>query len=311
MGKTRHDMGEVTAEAHASAVAQEEAAPATDIPPPPALSEKEAAEAEEERVREEEKTNFWNEDTPWKNMKGKVMSLACGDMNNLWCLSPPFGAVWVWKWHGLGGSPCINLQSEDSKGRWHFIPGHELQAVDTAADGTVWGLAKDGRTAHFEWTVSGWRGAFEFPKDSREPMLGITCGNKDNVWAFNEQGLPFQFETGAWRIRSPPASGNVVQIKCGADGDAWAIDADGQPFRFDEDFDWLKIGEMKVKKIAVGNKNRVYAIAGVRNYVWRWKKEEERWAHILSPCPFVDIAAGNDGTVWAVDRNKEMWWLHD
>ena len=39
--------------------------------------------------------------------------------------------------------------------------------------------------------------------------------------------------------------------------------------RFDEDFDWLKIGEMKVKKIAVGNKNRVYAIAGVNQLVER------------------------------------------
>ena len=57
--------------------------------------------------------------------------------------------------------------------------------------------------------------------------------------------------------------------------------------------------------------NTAMCFAGVRNYVWRWKKEEERWAHIMSPCPFVDIAAGNDDTVWAVDRNKEMWWLHD
>ena len=31
----------------------------------------------------------------------------------------------------------------------------------------------------------------------------------------------------------------------------------------------------------------------------------ERWAHILSPCPFFDIAAGHDGTVWAIDGEKK------
>ena len=112
------------------------------------------------------------------------------------------------------------------------------------------------------------------------------------------------------RICSPPATGSVVGIQCGADGDTWAIDADGQPFRFDEDFDWLRMGEMKIKKIGVGNKDRVYAVAGSKGYVWRWKEDAKHWSHIATPCPFVDITAGNDGTVWCVDRKNRTWWLH-
>ena len=27
--------------------------------------------------------------------------------NTLWCLSPPYGAVWEYKWHGLEGSECM------------------------------------------------------------------------------------------------------------------------------------------------------------------------------------------------------------
>jgi len=254
---------------------------------PAEINDESASKGQEissENHEEEDKESFWNPDTPWKCLESKVMKIAAGDVNNIWSLSPPFGAVWVYKWHGIDGSPCINL--EGTKGRWHFIPGEELQAVDVAVDGTVWGLSKDGRPGTFDWTVSGWRGEWHFPKDLKEPMLGVSCGNKANVWAFNEMGLPFQYDGGNWRICSPPASGNVVAIQCGADGDTWAIDADGQPFRYDEDFDWLKIGEMKVKKIAVGNFARVYAIAGAKNYVWRWRQNEDRWAHILSPCPF-------------------------
>ena len=69
--------------------------------------------------------------------------------------------------------------------------------------------------------------------------------------------------------------------------------------------------QMKVKKIAVGNRSRVYCIAGQKNFVWRWRKDEERWAHILSPCPFVEIAVGHDGVVFCVDQNHKMWWLYD
>jgi len=285
-----------------------EAAIPTQVEAPELHADKAVEEVEDD---EPSRNDFLNPDTPWTCLEGKIMKIAAGDVNHIWSLSPPFGAVWMWTWHNMNGSPCVNL--EGTKGRWHFIPGEELQAVDVSVDGTVWGLTKDGRSGPFRWTVSGWRGEWDFMelKDESNRMCGLTCGNKDNIWAFNQSGLPFQFDGKSWRICSPPASGNVVGIQCGADGDTWAIDADGQPYRYDEDFDWLKMGEMKVKKIAVGNCARVYAIAGVKNFVWQWKKEEERWAHILSPCPFIEIAAGHDGSVWAVDVHHKMWWLFD
>jgi len=238
------------------------------------------------------------------------MRISAGDVNNVWSLSPPYGAVWKLMWHGIGGSPCINL--ENTKCRWHFIPGLELQAVDVGTDGTIWGLTKDGRPCLFEWTVPEWRGEWKIGK-CNDLMLGITCGSSQHAWAFNTAGLPFKFdhEANSWRICPPPASGNVVGIQCGADGDCWAIDADGQPYRYDEDFDWLKVGEMKVKKIAVGNFARVYCIAGAKNFLWRWRKEESRWVHVLTPCPFFEIAAGYDGTVWAIDKSHKLWWLYD
>jgi len=99
-----------------------------------------------------------------------------------------------------------------------------MQSIDVAADGTVWGLLKDGRTGVFRWTVNGWRGEWDIPKDTKEPMCGIACGSvvrvprrlfcrdfrltlffspflarQDHIWGFNQMGIPFQFENSKWR----------------------------------------------------------------------------------------------------------------
>lgn len=42
----------------------------------------------------------------------------------------------------------------------------------------AWGLTKDGRAGMFRWTVKGWRGEWDMPKEQKEPMCGIACGNK-------------------------------------------------------------------------------------------------------------------------------------
>ena len=98
----------------------------------------------------------------------------------------------------------------------------------------------------------------------------IVVGSKDCIYGFNSVGLPFQWvEDKGWRITSPPASGQVSQLACGTDGEPWAIDGEGQAYRWDEDFDWVKVGDMSISGIGVGNKNRVYVIAGLRKYVWK------------------------------------------
>ena len=103
-----------------------------------------------------------------------------------------------------------------------------------------------------------------------EQLVQIVVGKSDTIYAFNSVGLPFEWVEGkGWRITSPPASGQVSLLACGSDGEPWAIDAEGQAYRWDEDFDWVKVGDMSISTIGVGNKNRVYVVAGLRHYVWR------------------------------------------
>ena len=91
--------------------------------------EEEAEEENEEEIEED----FENVDTPWKCLEGKVrifsqrvrvgvavvphclltqpprqiFQIQAGDINNVWSLSPPYGAVWTWRWHRVEGSPCV------------------------------------------------------------------------------------------------------------------------------------------------------------------------------------------------------------
>ena len=65
---------------------------------------------------------------------------------------------------------------------------------------------------------------------------------------------------------------SVLQIKsivCGSDGEAWSLDKNGYSYRYDPEFDWVKVGDMSLHKLAVGSRQRVYGIGGVRNYVWK------------------------------------------
>eukprot|EP00658_Telonema_sp_P-2_P077877 TRINITY_DN7151_c0_g1_i1.p1 TRINITY_DN7151_c0_g1~~TRINITY_DN7151_c0_g1_i1.p1 ORF type:complete len:144 (+),score=18.80 TRINITY_DN7151_c0_g1_i1:385-816(+) len=143
-------------------------------------------------------------------------------------------------------------------------------------------------------------------------MQKLAVGGKRCIWAVNKVGLPFQWAGDkGWRICSPPASGQITRIACGSDGDTWAVDMEGQAYHWDPDFDWVKVGDLIISEIAVGNKNRVYVVAGSRRYVWKYVAEDDRWVHLQSPCPFYDISAGNDGSVWAVDKMNEVWWLYD
>jgi len=255
-------------------------------------------------------TDFLNEDTAWRCIEGKAIKMAVGNLNTLWCLSPPYGAVWEYKWHGLEGSECINLN--DSKGRWHPHPGEDLRWIDVGTDGAVWGLTHEGKPLEFEWDMKGWRGHWNLLPTCGEEMVQVGVG-KDGVWAMSNDGLPYQWdqENDGWTPMAPPSSGKIKSIVCGSDGETWSLDKNGYSYRYDPEFDWVKVGDMSLHKLAVGSRQRVYGIGGVRNYVWKYNTSQDRWTHMVTPCPFIDIAAGADGSVWCIDKQKRIWWLYD
>eukprot|EP00656_Telonema_subtile_P041788 TRINITY_DN4708_c0_g1_i2.p1 TRINITY_DN4708_c0_g1~~TRINITY_DN4708_c0_g1_i2.p1 ORF type:complete len:192 (-),score=39.89 TRINITY_DN4708_c0_g1_i2:208-783(-) len=190
--------------------------------------------------------------------------------------------------------------------------GEELSQVDVSPDGTAWGISRAGCALRFRWDVPGWRGHWEAVASSTEDkMVQLAVGSRECVWGINSEGMPFKWEGGlkAWRLCSAPSSGQASSIKCGADGEPWALDADGQVFRWDEDFYWIQVGEVRLSGLAVGNKNRVYGLA--KGCVWKYHQEDDKWTQLKSPREFVDIAAGNDGSVWAVDQEQQVWWLYD
>merc|ERR1711988_406799 len=101
----------------------------------------------------------------------------------------------------------------------------------------------------------------------------IAVGGERCIWGLSSSGSPHRWEEGqGWSIQDPPAAGTIplTSIAVGGNGECWGTCKDGLTYRFDQEFDWVKCGDMPVTRLSVGNQARIYAIAGVRNYVWKY-----------------------------------------
>lgn len=191
------------------------------------------------------------------------------------------------------------------------VPAPRLRTIKCGCDGSVWGMAGVGAIYRLQDKALGWERVPNSRKIGR-----IALSRKNAAWGVDLEGRPRKWDetTLSWkrypgRLRDIQVSCSGARIGVGIGGGLWQWDHASRK--------WAKIGG-GARRLAIGL-GRVFVIGRVGHLFRRRlpavlpasRRERARLFRATSwkviGRQMRRIAAGADGTVWGVDRKRQIW----
>jgi streptogramin lyase len=134
---------------------------------------------------------------------------------------------------------------------WVQIPG-ALGTLSVGADGTVWGIDGQSQVYRYAGRTDGTVGAWENVPGS---LSEISVGSANNVWGVKAEGQIYTYQNG-W----VPIGGELNEVWATFDGAVWGINTSGSLYRWNgSSFNFVSNGVNGVSQVVLGNASNVWA----------------------------------------------------
>ncbi|MCF6198623.1 MAG: hypothetical protein L3J67_04370 [Hyphomicrobiaceae bacterium] len=171
---------------------------------------------------------------------------------------------------------------------WRRIDG-ALKHVSVGADGTVWGVQKQGKV----WARRGnkWRAV-------RGRVKQLDVGTAREIWSVGNNDRVYRWDGRKWRT----IKGRLKQISVGANGTVWGVNARNRVYKYNGS-GWTNI-RGRLKQVSVGNRRHIWGVNSA-NSVFRWKAPG--WQKM--PGKMKQVSVASNGDVYGLSaRNKVFKW---
>ncbi len=214
----------------------------------------------------------------WTAVKGAAMTqVSVGAGDDAWGVHCP-----------TGGSDCSVWRYSAQQEKWVSVPG-ELNLVEVAADGAVWGLNASGDVFTYR------NGAFK----SVPGQLGeLSVGADGAVWGIDASLHPYRF-SGTTFEQIP---GSLVGLSVGASATVWGVDENDNVYAFDQASNsFTAEGSQPLAEIWATFDGAVWGV-DQNGVIYQWNPGEKDFQERGSGVDYV--LAGNDNAVWGVDATN-------
>ena len=199
--------------------------------------------------------------------------------------------------------------------KWKFI-GKEIVDVAIGADGSVFVLG--GKRVKNGYTVQRYRGKKGW-KTYPGRVKRIAVDPKGKPWVISSRKNVYEWNGKTWNNYKGPAD----EIAVGADGSVFMLHA-SKIHKLDRvNKKWISLkGKVKAIHIAAGESGKPYFVDKKQNVYWPEKPCAIKYAGKKVDCKYdktdwlpqpysaIDIAAGDDGSVWIISDKRGIILRH-
>lgn len=197
---------------------------------------------------------------------------------------------------------------------WVQFPG-SLMNVSAAADGTVWGVDRNG--VAYKLVCNGAEDWQAVPAPPAGSLIRVAAGSAGNVWAVNSTGIIYRHVGGdkVWEM----IPGRLTDISVAADGAVWGLDRPGNSLRYKgpavgpvvgpPEALWDEIGpaiSMRLNRISVASVIDVWSVDSTGK-ILKYVQNQHGWTGLVDGPALTEIGAAYDGTVWGLDSAGKIY----